>query len=178
MTEPGRVPTPAEVADRMAITEIIHTYCRGLDRADADILKSTCWPDAEVDYGFLKGNAHDFLSNLPAGLRRYRNTQHQVSNTLIFLDGDRASAETYLTAHHYLEVPDSDNTEMTYIGRYLDHLEKRDNVWKISLRRIVMTWHQFGHTTEDFEANASLSAIARATHDPDDPSFEFLADTR
>ena len=65
MREPGKVPTPEEVADRLAIIEVIHLYCRGLDRANADILKSTCWPDAEVDYGFFQGNAHGFLEGLP-----------------------------------------------------------------------------------------------------------------
>lgn len=175
MTEVGQVPGPEEVADRLAIVEVIHTYSRGLDRADPDILKSTCWPDASVDYGFFKGEAHPFLENMPAGLKRYRNTQHQVSNTLVSIDGNDARVESYLTAHHYLPVDGDDNTEMTYIGRYLDHMEKRGNVWKIKFRKIVMTWHQDAKTSEDFEKNASLTAISQATHDPDDPSFDFLA---
>ena len=101
-------------------------------------------------------------------------TLNVISNTVIFLDGDKATAESYLTAHHYLENPGSDNTEMTYIGRYLDRLEKRDDVWKISFKQIVMTWHQDAKTSEDYEKNASLNAVARATHDADDPSFDFL----
>ena len=172
MTEVGKVPTLEEMADRMAIQEVIHMYARGVDRADADILKSACWPDSELDYGGYKGPAHPFCEALPDGLRKFVNTQHQVSNILIFLDGDKAKAETYLTAHHRRP----DDTEMTYIGRYLDNLEKRDGVWKISFRKIVMTWHQDASCTDDFELNASLVPIARASNGSDDPSHEFLSD--
>ncbi|MBL6689533.1 MAG: nuclear transport factor 2 family protein [Pseudomonadales bacterium] len=173
MTEVGKVPTLEELADRLAIQEVIHTYARGVDRADADILKSTCWEDSEVDYGGYKGPAHPFLDMLPDGLRKFVNTQHQVSNILVFLDGDsnKAKAETYLTAHHRRP----DDTEMTYIGRYLDDLEKRNGVWKISFRKIVMTWHQDAACSDNFEQNASLVPIARATNQPDDPSHEFLS---
>ena len=175
MAEIGQVPDLQEIADRLAIIEVIHTYSRGLDRADADVLKSTCWPDAQVDYGFFKGEAHPFLENMPNGLRTYRNTQHQISNTLIAIEGSQARVESYLTAHHYRPGEQGDNSEMTYIGRYLDHLEKRDNVWKIKFRKIVMTWHQDAKTSENFEKNASLTAIAQATHNPDDPSFAFFS---
>ncbi len=166
----GQVPSLEVMADRMAITEIIHMYARGVDRADADILKSTCWEDSELDYGGYKGPAYPFLEALPGGLKNFVNTQHQISNTLIFLDGDKASAESYLTAHHRRP----DDTEMTYIGRYLDKLEKRNGIWKLSYRKIVMTWHQDAAMSENFEGNQSLVPIDRATHDPDDPSYAFL----
>ena len=63
---------------------------------------------------------------------------------------------------------------MTYIGRYLDEFEKRGDIWKFSFRKIVMTWHQDTAMTEDFDKNQALLPIARATHDEDDPSREFL----
>ena len=64
MIEVGRVPNLEEMADRLAIIEIIHMYARGVDRADAGILKSTCWEDAELDYGGYKGPAHPFCDAL------------------------------------------------------------------------------------------------------------------
>ena len=170
MQEPGRVPGLEEMADKLAIIEVIHTYARGVDRADAGILKSACWEDAELDYGGYKGPAHPFCDALPTGLKNFVNTQHQISNTLISLAGNKANVESYLTAHHRRP----DNTEMTYIGRYLDRMEKRDGVWKISYRQIVMTWHQDAATSEDFDGNPSLVPIARASHDADDPSFNYL----
>ena len=170
MAEVGQVPNLEEMADRLAIIEIMHTYARGVDRADAEILKSACWDDAELDYGGYKGPAHAFCDALPDGLRKFVNTQHQISNTLIRIEGGIANVESYLTAHHRRP----DDTEMTYIGRYLDRMEKRHGVWKIKFRQIVMTWHQDTAMSEDFDNNQSLVPITRATHGPDDPSFEFL----
>ena len=174
MAETGAVPDSAEVADRLAIMEVLAMHSRGIDRANTEMLKSCYWPDAEVDYGGYKGPAHAFCEGLPAGIKRYRNTQHQISNThMEFRDGT-AMVETYVTAHHYLAGENGDDTEMNYIGRYLDRMEKRSNVWKISHRQIVMTWHQYGPATGDEEANPSLKPISRATHGTDDPLFEFL----
>lgn len=171
MTEVGQVPGIQEIADRLAIVEVIHTYARGVDRADAGILKSTCWPDSELDYGGYKGPAYPFCDSLPDGLKNFVNTQHQISNILMAIDGDEARVECYLTAHHRRK----DDSEMTYIGRYLDHMEKRGDVWKIKYRKIVMTWHQDAAMSENFDQNASLVPISRATHDDDDPSFSFFA---
>ena len=85
MNDIGKTQTLDELADKLAIIEIIHAYARGVDRADSGILKSTCWEDAEVDYGGYKGLAHPFCESLPNAIKNYKNTQHQVSNTLIFL---------------------------------------------------------------------------------------------
>ena len=148
----------------------------GVDRASADILKSAYWPDADLDYGFYKGNAHQFCEQLVVGIRRHENTQHQVSNISIDINGDEARVESYVTAHHYLPVEDGQDTEMTYIGRYLDRMQKRDNVWKIMFRLVVMTWHQNSFASADEEKNPSLAAIARACRYPEDPLFEFLAE--
>ncbi len=174
--ETGRVPSLEETADRLAILEVIYMHCRGVDRASADILKSCYWPEAQLNYGFYKGEAHPFCESLAEGLKRHKNTQHQVSNTLIDLKGDDAWSETYLTAHHYLPEDDGSSTEMTYFGRYFDHMLKKDGVWKIGYRKIVMTWHQQADTSEDFEKNASLTQIAEAGRHPEDPWFGFIPD--
>ena len=171
MNNIGKTLSMEELADKLAITEIIHAYSRGVDRADSEILKSTCWEDAEVDYGGYQGLAHSFCESLPNAIKNYKNTQHQVSNTLIFLDDpNNASVESYVTAHHLRP----DNTEMTYIGRYLDKMEKRRGFWKIKFRKIVMTWHQDFPTTEDYEKNQSLVPISRATNNAEDTSYGFL----
>ena len=171
MAETGRVPDTSEVADRLAIQEVIAMHCRGVDRANADILMSCYWPDAEVDYGGYRGPAHAFCGPLTEAIQRYENTQHIVSNLLIELDGVKAKVETYVTAHHYL-AGDPD-TEMTYLGRYLDQMERRDGVWKIAYRKIVMTWHQNAAGSKDLERNPSLQAISEASRYPDDPWFSF-----
>ena len=38
---------PAELADRHAITELLHYHSRALDRCDAELMKAVYWSDAE-----------------------------------------------------------------------------------------------------------------------------------
>ncbi len=173
MTQTGAVPSVEEVADRLAINAVVAMHSRGVDRASTEILKSCYWEDAEVDYGGYKGLAHAFCETLPEAIKRYTNTQHQLGNTLAEITGDSAIVESYVTAYHYLSGEQEPDTEMTYIGRYIDRMQKRDGVWKIAFRQVVMTWHQNALATADEERNPSLQALSRAGRYPDDPLFKF-----
>jgi hypothetical protein len=165
--ETGRVPDAGEVADRLAIQEVVAMHSRGVDRADAATLKSAYWPDGTVAYGAFNGNAHEFCEMLPGAIRAYARTQHTLSNTLITFRGDRALVETYVTAYHYRSGGGADS-EMTYLGRYLDTMQRRSGVWKILHRQVVMDWNQ------NVPASAVLDGppfdgLARGARHPDDP---------
>jgi hypothetical protein len=60
MHDTGHVPNLSEVADRLAIHDVLATHSRGIDRADTEILKTAYWPDAIVYYGAFEGSAHTF----------------------------------------------------------------------------------------------------------------------
>jgi len=172
-SETGRVPSAAEVADQLAIRDVLAKHSRGVDRADEAILKSAYWPDAQVEYGGFNGLAHEFCEILPAGIKRYARTQHHIGNVAIEFDGDDAVVETYVTAYHYLEVDGDQGTEMTYFGRYLDRMQKRDNVWKITLRKVIMSWNQNADTTAEWEG-PTFSGLGRGARAPDDPLYAML----
>ncbi len=174
--EAGRVPDRAELADRAAIAEILALHCRGVDRADEAALKSCYWPDATTAYGEAAVPAHPFCSQLASAITAYAQTHHMVTNSLFVFDGDRAQVETMLLAFHYRESADGDDSEMTYLGRYLDDFEKRGDVWKIMHREPVMSWSQNSRATHDAD-HPALSALRRAGRYPDDPLYQ-LAKTR
>ncbi len=169
----GHVPSLAEVADRLAIQEVLAHHSRGVDRACEATLKAAYWPDAEVAYGGFNGPAHQFCETLPGAIRRYARTQHCISNIAIDLRGNEARVETYVTAYHYL-ASESGDTEMTYLGRYLDRMEKRGDVWKISFRQVVMDWNQNVAATAVFEG-PPFDGLARGARAPDDPLYQHLA---
>ena len=50
-----------ELIDRQAICDVIQRYSRTLDWLDDAGQASCYWPDAEIDYGFFKGCAEEFL---------------------------------------------------------------------------------------------------------------------
>ena len=45
----------AELADREAIRDCLHRYCRGVDRCDEDMLRSAYWEDAHDDHVVFAG---------------------------------------------------------------------------------------------------------------------------
>lgn len=173
--ETGRVPDAAEVADRLAIQDVLAQHSRGVDRADGELLKTAYWPDAEVAYGGFNGNAHAFCERLPGAIRAYARTQHSISNIAIDIRGDDARVETYVTAYHYAANDRGPDQEMTYLGRYLDRMEKRDGVWKIIHRRVVMDWNQYAIVTAVWNG-PPFEGLARGDRHPDDPLYALLGD--
>ena len=191
--EAGQIPEVAEVADRMAIHEVLATHCRGVDRADEAALKSAYWTDAEVAYGGFEGLAHQFCEMLPKSIVRFAHTQHSISNVLIqFSDGGvggsgdsasperrtQAAVETYVTAYHYLSDPEqsseSGDTEMIFLGRYLDRFERRDAVWKISHRRVLMDWNQNQSASAVWQG-PPFDGLAQGARCPKDPVYALLS---
>jgi len=191
MRDAGQVPESAELADRMAIQEVLAVHCRGVDRADEVTLKSAYWPDAEVAYGGFEGLAHQFCEMLPKSIVRFAHTQHSISNVLIQFAGDsvngrsdeqptQAAVETYVTAYHYLSdssQPGTANaaadTEMTFLGRYLDRFERRDDCWKIRHRRVLMDWNQNADASAVW-SGPPFDGLTRGARYPSDPVYDLL----
>ena len=169
----GTTPNLEQMADRLAIEEILHLHCRGVDRAEAADLKAAYWPEAEVAYGSFNGRAHEFCELLPQGIVRYQATHHQISNVLIEQREADAVVESYVTAYHF--SPEGANTEMTYVGRYVDHFQKRTDQWKILYRNVVMDWNQHLTASADFDS-PTFAGLQRSGRKPDDPLYQLKHD--
>ena len=59
------------VAAKLAITEALTRYCRGIDRCDIDALKSSFWPDAVANYGQADQNAWEWGEATLKALRHH-----------------------------------------------------------------------------------------------------------
>ena len=165
-------PTTEETGKRLAIADVLNRHCRGLDRNDAELLKSCYWPDAGVDYGNFKGPAHDFADLIgPALSQAYELTRHCIGNTLLQFEGDTAYAESYVQAGHLLI---GGETEMRFEGRYLDRLEQREGAWAIAHRQVVMDWSRTTGLQDERDSEA-FAALAKGKADNSDPLYPFLA---
>jgi hypothetical protein len=166
----GTSPGIEEVAARLAILEILNLHSRGIDRREAAWLKSAYWPDAVVDYGSYKGEAHTFADILVAVLgEQYEMTQHFLGNTLFDIRGQTAKTESYVTAHHLLV---GGREDLYYSGRYLDVLDCRDSRWKLSSRTVVMDWSR-RLEVEDERTTKAFVDLAKGTNDAEDPLHRF-----
>lgn len=88
------------LADRQAITELIHRFCRAVDRMDAELACSVMHEDAVADYGeaFYRGTGRGLIDHINSQHRMALSHCHRVSNVIIQLDGDRAGSEAYVMA--------------------------------------------------------------------------------
>ena len=135
-----KTPGLEELAAKQAITEVIHRYCRGMDRMDREITLS-CWhPGGTDDHAPLyKGPVEGFVEWLWPVHAAMTATRHVVSNILIDLDleNDRAGVETYWSL--VLRVPRGEETyDIIAGGRYIDVFERIDDVWAIRHRSSLM----------------------------------------
>lgn len=125
-----------------AITDATRRYCRGIDRCDADLVKSSYHPDAFDDHGTFKGNAWEFADLVTKSLTRYLATMHATMNhsiTDIDLAAGTAKGEMYVTAYHLREADGKKIIDIWW-GRYIDEYSRRDGDWRISSRVVVHEW--------------------------------------
>ena len=131
-----------DLAAKQAITEVLHQYCRALDRMDRD-LALACWhPGGTDDHAPLySGSAEGFIDWLWPVHAAMVLTRHVVTNTIIHVDGDRAGSECYVTVTLRLE---RDGTLIDILGggRYIDTLERIDGAWAIQHRQYISEWNR------------------------------------
>jgi len=169
--EIGKTPNVEELADRLAIQEVLFTHSRGIDRLDQTAIEAAYWPEAQVAYGAFDGRAHDFAAMVVQVLRAgFELTQHAVSNTLITFFGDQARSESYVSAYHLLNGAEG---EMFFSGRYLDVHEKRGDCWKMLHRQVVMDWSREWSVVDEREGPA-FAGLAKGARLESDPLYDFL----
>ena len=136
------VPTPTvdELTAKQAITDVIHRYCRAMDRMDKALAMS-CWHEGGTDdhSPLFAGTAEGFVEwvwPVHAGMEVIR---HVVSNILIELDGDEAGAECYWTVTLRMDK-DGDLYDVMGGGRYVDNFECINGQWAIRHRQSLHDW--------------------------------------
>jgi len=159
-----------QLADKQAITELIYTYCRAVDRLDVPLGHSVFLKDGYADYGagYYQGPGRgviDLICQHHLGLKSH---SHQVSNVIISLDGDDAGSESYVTGTMRMEQGDR-QMRLTVCGRYLDRWQRRGGKWGI-LHRVVVFDHQDMVEVNDLPGHGLPGA-----RDHSDPSYRILA---
>jgi hypothetical protein len=155
--------------DRQQILDCVYRYARGIDRHDPDIVLKAYHPDALDEHGDVVNEISKFaewanaLHDERFGLHLHNITTHNCE-----IEGDIAHAESYVLFGLAL----ADGTEVWFGGgRYLDRLEKRNEEWKIALRRTMVDW-MFAGDAYPFKTEYYLNqGYPKGTHDKTDISY-------
>lgn len=155
-----------EALSREAIRRLVTGYCRGADRADAELLASVFWDDATVLAGVHNGSAGQFAHDVTAHIAANLDVSfHSIANEWIEVTGDHGIGEHYVIAHSRAAGQDT----LTG-GRYVDSYERRGAEWKIASRSFVCDWTSTHPTT--FESGGFYGALTlRGSQDRSDPVY-------
>jgi ketosteroid isomerase-like protein len=137
----------AQLADRLAIRELVDAYAYCADRRDATGQMALFTEDTDFQVFMdthrpsptqhLEGRAA--LAPVFDELNTYIATMHFNGQSTMVLDGDHASGVTYCLAHH-VKVDGSARSLMVAAIRYLDSFVKQDGAWFFRQRKLMVDW--------------------------------------
>jgi 3-phenylpropionate/cinnamic acid dioxygenase small subunit len=128
-----------QVSDMLEIQQVLSRYAFACDTRDWDLLDSCFLPDARVEYESLRAFPDGYAGLRDSTIRTLgllRSTQHLIGNLHVHVDGDRASAVSYVQATH---VGDDGRSWVTG-GRYDDELVRTETGWRIRARTFRRQW--------------------------------------
>ena len=134
---PARDLSIREISDRIEINDLLIRYTVAIDTKDWKLLDTCFTPDARVDYtesGGTKGAYPEVRTWLEKALAAFPMTQHFISNSTVELDGDRATARTYVINPMGFPNPDGSLHIFTVGAYYNDKLVHTDAGWRIAER--------------------------------------------
>jgi hypothetical protein len=129
--------------DKQAITEVILSYSRAVDRGDEALLRACYHEDAIEDHGgaFL-GPARDYIQAILPALHSDRLMTHTVTNILIELEGPAvATSECYYLSFARYPAAEPPFETLT-LARAVDRFDRRDGTWRIARRQLRWEWNR------------------------------------
>ena len=131
----------SDLEDRLRLRELAYRYARAVDRRDWELAERLFTRDCVlVGPGYELVGRDGILAGL-RGIDRFQATQHSVHNQLVEIGGDRATGETYCTAHHLYER-DGVRRKLDWGIRYQDRCVREAGQWRYERRELLLDWAQ------------------------------------
>lgn len=157
--------SPARLADRAQIQDVMHRWCRAVDRLDVAAMPALFHPDLYDNHGAFNGGLEGLMAWISERHKTITFSLHQVSNMLIeFAGPDLALVETTFVAIQRYSPEARESlaqtsggklgqpgmaTDVMGTGRYVDRFERRDGSWKIARRTVVFGWKRMDPVDPD-----------------------------
>lgn len=157
-----------KLKDRQDVIDCIQRECRARDRQDVEQIASCWWEEGVDEHGPSVSFAPDYPERANMGHRmNFSMTSHNITNTLVELDGETAYCESYVIGGLFWL---DDKTTTIAFGRYIDQLEKRGGEWRLLTRRctIEMTANADGNWVH----SQAIKGFLKPIWGKDDPSYE------
>ncbi|MFV8048467.1 nuclear transport factor 2 family protein [Mycobacterium sp. 48b] len=122
--------------DHLGIVDVLVRYATGIDRRDWPLFRMVFTDDCVLDYGEIgKWNGVDAVTEfMDQSHAMAGHTMHRLSNYAIAVDGDTATARTYIDG---LIMAQDNNSGVNAVGFYDDELVRTAGGWRIARRRFT-----------------------------------------
>jgi 3-phenylpropionate/cinnamic acid dioxygenase small subunit len=120
------------IADELGIRRTLAAYCQHLDDGDFAALAHQFAPDGSISFGD-SGAANgrvDIEAWFSGGYTPERRGKHLSVNTIVDLDGDRATARSDFAFFGFVEG----ELRPLFVGRYYDDFVRAEGRWLIARR--------------------------------------------
>jgi SnoaL-like domain len=134
------------VLDRVGIYDLLMQYWMHVDRREWGPVTEIFVPGTLVDYSALMpiGDAvpaEEVVDRIAEAIAIYAVTVHNMGNCEVRVDGDSATAESVIVAHHVYVDPARQDGRMPVAGlRYRDRLVRTTDGWRVEHRRATSDW--------------------------------------
>jgi hypothetical protein len=132
--------TAEATADVVAIQQVLHLYAYALDARDYDALDDVFTADARLHTsGGTSMTPAQYKDMCATELPKLDATHHMVTNSLVHLDGDRATSRAYFQAQHVKKSLEPES-QLLMAGWVDDELTRTSSGWRIAVRRWHSSW--------------------------------------
>ncbi|MEM9880578.1 MAG: nuclear transport factor 2 family protein [Pseudomonadota bacterium] len=135
------------LVDRALISDVIYSYCQGVDRQNWAQVEDCFTPDAQHDHGSFIGDTDTFIGFASAVLQQMAGTLHHIGNIRIDISGNTATSEASFVAYHRIRANsdgplDTEAADIDWIvaGQYRDSWLKTGVGWRIKERQAIHDW--------------------------------------
>jgi SnoaL-like domain len=137
----------ADPTDEWAVCRTLYRFAMGIDTRDWELYRSVFTDQIELDYSSYRSGsvgpmrAYDWVARGSVLFTGLDASQHCLYNPLVTVAGDVAHITMYVQAEHFLTNADGDNW-FTLGGYYSDRLVREEAGWRISHKKLVVTWNR------------------------------------
>jgi ketosteroid isomerase-like protein len=127
------------VSAEVEILDVLARYARGLDIRDFAMVAACFAPDATAEYSGRQFAGADAIVAFVHAVERFRATTHVITNAVVEVDGDRATAHSQAVAYMVSSEAEPDIVRIRGI-RYDDELARIGGKWRITKRLHRADW--------------------------------------
>jgi hypothetical protein len=182
--------TPAYMASRMAIQDLVYRWCRAIDRLDFEAMRSVFHDDALDNHNQYNGDIPGLVAWIKGRHEKITFSMHMVGNMVIeFASPTVALSESYLWVMQRYPADakealvgvtggakgmEGQGMDLMACSRYVDRHEKRNGEWRIAHRSVVTDWK--GLQPFDSQAPLPRPEWNIGSHSTQDPLYRMRAE--